>query len=216
MTLPAALPYDVTGTLTLSFAPDAVNPADDPAIQFATGGRQVSFVFPANTLNARFSGSTPASFVSFQAGTVAGTLTFQATSQTAAVSASTTAFTIPRQGPLVRSLQVNNTANGTEVSITVLSTVREVTQLSLGFETQPEVRVSCGSAAGCTASGSRVTFDVKAIFDGWYTGDRTSGGLSKLRFPFSIRGSVEGRVNVTLRNSLGGLGVATFQIPSSR
>ena len=40
-------PVTVTGTLTLVFEPNAVNNADDPAVQFSSGGRTVTFTIPA-------------------------------------------------------------------------------------------------------------------------------------------------------------------------
>ena len=45
--LSAAYPLTITGTVTLTFAPNAVNAADDPAIQFSGGGRTLNFSIPA-------------------------------------------------------------------------------------------------------------------------------------------------------------------------
>ena len=74
VTLSTPFPHDVFGTLTLGFTSSAVISGDDPAIQFATGGREVSFVIAANTLEARFADSPDAGPIGFQAGTVAGRL----------------------------------------------------------------------------------------------------------------------------------------------
>ena len=72
MGLQLASPYaqDLTGTLTLTFTPDSF--ADDPTIQFASGGRTVNFKIPANTTSAVFG---QASQVQFSSGTVAGVIT---------------------------------------------------------------------------------------------------------------------------------------------
>jgi hypothetical protein len=52
ITLAAAYPIALSGTLTLEFTPDAVSPADDPAIQFSAGGRTLNFTIPAGQTSA--------------------------------------------------------------------------------------------------------------------------------------------------------------------
>ena len=74
MTTP--FPHDVTGSILLTFASNAVNPADDPAIQFASGGRTATFTIPANETQSRFGSDSHRGPMAFQSGTVAGTLTF--------------------------------------------------------------------------------------------------------------------------------------------
>ena len=69
LSLSKPYPLAVSGTLTLSFNSDSF--ADDPNIQFATGGRTVAFTIPANTTDALFNGSKQ---VQFQSGTVAGVI----------------------------------------------------------------------------------------------------------------------------------------------
>src|SRR5947209_14736319 len=71
--LSAPYSLDITGTLKLSFTSAAV--ADDPNIQFAAGGRTVSFRIPANSTDALFGQGQAATTAQFQAGTVAGTIT---------------------------------------------------------------------------------------------------------------------------------------------
>ena len=67
----APYPVEVTGTMTLTFAPNAANNADDPAIQFSTGGRSVPFTIPAGQTQAVF--RVPE--IAIQTGTTAGTIT---------------------------------------------------------------------------------------------------------------------------------------------
>ena len=38
----------------LAFTPSGSNPADDPAVQFSTGGRSATFTIPANATHATF------------------------------------------------------------------------------------------------------------------------------------------------------------------
>jgi sugar lactone lactonase YvrE len=216
ITLPAPFPFDVTGKLTLSVTPDAANPSDDPSIQFATGGRQVSFVIPANTLTARFGNITTAGMIGFQTGTVAAKLTFEASFDSAAIQTKSATQTIARGAPVIQNAQITS-GNSTEVAVTLSATSREVTQMTLTFWTTPAVQLSCGSVPGCVASKSTLTLDVKSLFDSWYSSDSTFGGVSRLRFPFAIKGSISGSITVRLRNSQGDSNQSTFiPLPASK
>ena len=73
VTLGNTFPLDVIVTLTLSFAPDSG--ADDPTIQFSTGGRTARITVPAGA-------TTGATDVGVQTGTVAGVITITAQMQT--------------------------------------------------------------------------------------------------------------------------------------
>ena len=70
LVLDAAYPADINGTLTLVFTPDPAVGIDDPAIQFATGGRTLKFTVPSGSTQVAWS----APVVAFQTGTVAGTI----------------------------------------------------------------------------------------------------------------------------------------------
>jgi hypothetical protein len=82
-----------------------------------------------------------------------------------------------------------------------LSTMREVTQLNLNFNTTPAVRLSCGTVTGCSVAGQTLNLDVRSQFNQWFAADTSFGSLSTLRVPLSIDGNVHGTVLVTLRNS---------------
>jgi hypothetical protein len=216
VTIGQAFPHDVTGTVTMSFASNAAIPLDDPAIQFASGGRQATFVIPANTLQAKFGSSPSAGPIFFQTGTVAGTFTFSGTLQagTAQKTFSPTGnpnLTIPKQAPKIQNVETN-TQNGFAALINLQSTLREVTQMSLTFNTSTPVKLSCGGVAGCSVSGATITFDVKTLFDNWFKSDTTFGSLSTLRLPLTISGGVHGTVNVTFRNSMGASNTVTFNL----
>jgi len=75
------------------------------------------------------------------------------------------------------------------------------------------VRLQCGANTLCTASGSTLTFDVKTMFDGWYSEVSTFGSLVTLRLPLTIQGDVHGSVSVTLRNANGASAPVIFQLP---
>ncbi len=72
LSLERPYPVDLRGVLTLTVVPD--NFAIDPAVQFATGGREVAFRIPANTLNAIFANESQA--IRLQTGTVSSQLVF--------------------------------------------------------------------------------------------------------------------------------------------
>jgi uncharacterized repeat protein (TIGR01451 family) len=209
VTLSHAFPYDLTGELTVGFQAFAV-PADDPALQFATGGRQISFVVPANTLQARF-GDLQLTQVDFQAGTVAGTLTFTGILKVGTVEERhATTRVVPAIAPTIHKVE---TTGGDVILITLSSTVRNVMRLRVTFNTTSPVQLSCGSVAGCSVSGTTVTFDVKLLFDQWYRDDKVYGGLARLRVPFSIQGSVKGTVTLALQNIVGISAPAQLSLP---
>jgi hypothetical protein len=215
LTLPIAFSYDVAGTLKLSFSPNAVVPVDDPAIQFATGGRDVTFTIPANTVQARFGDSTQTGPIAFQTGTVAGDLSFNGTLQTGTEqTAFSSTRTIPQQPPAIHSIQTEPPINTTiPVAISLSSTLREVTELILRFDTQPSIHLSCGAVRGCSVSANTLTLDVKALFDAWFAADKQFGSASVLRVPFAVQGSVRGAVVVSLRNRLGVSNTMSFPLP---
>jgi hypothetical protein len=219
LTLSTAFPHDVIGVVMLGFSSDAAIPLDDPAIQFASGGRQTTFLIPANTLQARFEGNSTPGPVGFQAGTVAGALSFSGTLQAGTVQATispsssvASSLKISRQAPLIQNVETT-TQNGFGVVINLLSTMREVTQMSLTFSTNTAVTLNCGSVSGCSVSGPTMTFDVRSLFDAWFSSDTKFGSLTTLHLPFSISGTVHGTIAVRLGNSLGLSKPASFPLP---
>jgi len=219
LTLAVPFPHDVSGSITMGFISNVAIPVDDPAIQFASGGRQTTFSIPAYTLEARFDGNTNPGPIGFQAGTVAGTLTFSGNLQTGTVqttiapSASrASGLSISRQRPVIQSLETSS-QNGFAVSINLYSTTREISQFSLTFNTSTAVTLSCGSVSGCSASGSTLTFDVKSMFDSWFNNSMAFGSLSTLHLPLSISGTVHGSVLIRLQNSVGISPPSTFFLP---
>lgn len=216
MTTP--FPHDVTGEIALSFVSNAVIPADDPAIQFASGGRAATFVIPANETEARFGSQSKPGPLAFQTGTVAGSFTFSGSLTAGTVHenfypATLGGLTIPLRGLSILGVQTN-TQGGLTVSMLLFSTSREVTHLSLSFNTSPKVQLSCGATKGCSASGNTLTLDVAPLFTRWFNDDATFGGLAQLRLPLFIEGgSVRGTVAVTLRNTQGESNSQSFALP---
>jgi len=210
--LPVAFPFEVKGKLTLGFSPNAAIPVDDPAIQFSTGGRTVTYTIPANSLQARFA-TGPIGPLGLQVGTVAGALTFNGTLQAGSVETTfSDLLMVPQSAPALRTVQMS-TQEGFAALITSLSTTREVTQLSLQFNTSPAVRLSCGTVRGCSVAAQTLSLDVRSEFDRWFAADATFGSLSTLKVPLLIEGSVRGTVAVTLRNARGISNVMFVTLP---
>ena len=135
--LSAAYPLTITGTVTLTFTPNAVNAADDPAIQFSGGGRTLNFTIPAGQTSA-----FPTTLPSIQTGTVAGeidlTLSYFAGGQNITpANPPVRSMTIARAAPKINSVQVVKVAGGFNVLVTGYSTPRQVTQAVFTFTPQP-------------------------------------------------------------------------------
>jgi len=217
--LATSFPHDVTGTLTMTFKSSALIPIDDPAIQFATGGRSVTFTIPANSTQALFGDDLQSGPLAFQPGTVAGSLTMSGTfaagavQETFAPPASIAAgLGIPLQAPVIQTIQTNH-QSGLVASITLFSTPREVTQLTLTFNTQSKLSLSCAATSGCSASGNTLVLDVQSFFSDWFAADTQFGSLNILRLPLSISGTLRGTVDVTLSNRFGASQKQSFNLP---
>jgi hypothetical protein len=192
--LGAAYTTSISGKVTLSFAPDAVNPSDDPAKKFSNGQRELSF-----TINA---GSTAANGV-LGTGTVAGTVTLTVTSLSAGeVSilpsiAPTRTIRVSRSAPVITAMTVSQTGGGFNVLITGYSTSRDVTHAVFAFTPAP----------GRELGTSQVPVPVNSTFTTWYTGTQSTqfGSTFLYTQPFSVQGSVSdiGSVSVTLTNAAG-------------
>ncbi len=193
LTIDRAFPVALAGRLTLAFEPDADEAADDPAIQFSTGGRSAEFTIPANSTQV----DVPAG-LAVQTGSVAGTITLsaQAGADGGFSISSTRAIRIARSAPAIIAVKLVSTASGFEVWITGLSNTRELESATFEF-----LR---GAGALRTAQ-ARV--DYSGMARQWFQGQASKlfGSQFTIVQPFTIsgdRGAVGG-VRVTLSNSTG-------------
>jgi len=191
-------PIDITGKLNLTFASDSF--ADDPAIQFATGGRSVNFTIPAGSVDAVFGSAKQ---VQLQTGTVAGMITMTPSFSVAAVDltpspAPVAKMAVPASAPQLTNVQLGaRTATSIELLITGFSTPRAVSQLSLQFT----------PAQGATLQTASLFVNTDAPFSTWY---QSQAGISYgSQFTASVTVNVNGDVNavqsvsVTASNSRG-------------
>jgi hypothetical protein len=198
--LQLAAPYaqDLTGTLTLTFTPDSF--ADDPTIQFVSGGRTVNFKIPANTTSAVFG---LASTVQFSAGTVAGVITLTPTFAIGGVDvtpkpATVKTVLVASGAPVLRSLQIGTrTASSFELLITGYATSRSVSGLQLNFT----------PAAGSTLSATSIPVNSDSAFSSWYqtAASQTVGSqfTASLTINLNGNGNAVQSVSVSASNSKG-------------
>jgi hypothetical protein len=192
-------PATLTANLTLTFAP--TSGADDPAIQFSTGGRTAQITIPA--------GSTAGvTNVGVQTGTVAGTITI--TAQLLAGTANVTPTPAPSQtiqvtagAPVITSVTAARTSTGFTVSVTGFASNRDVDSGTFQFS----------ASEGSNLQTTQLSTTDTPLFTTWY-GTSTSapfGSQFTLSQPFTVNGSSSAvlSVTVTLTNALGTSPAAT-------
>jgi len=217
LVMPSKFPHDLidsANTLTMSFSPLTLGAPADPAIQFATGGKTVSFSVKANTLTAEIQGV--AGPIGFQPGTAAGQLTFTMTirinsNQTTITRTAT--VSIAASVPAIKDLAVAKTSGGFETAMTLILTTREARTMTFHFNTSSPVKLNCGGVAGCSAFGSDISLSTTALFNSWFSSSSGAGGAAILRVPFNIQGTISGSIGVTIANSVGNSNTMTFDIP---
>lgn len=201
LTLAEPFPVDLKGTLSLSFTSEVFS--NDPAVQFSTGGRTVSFTIPANQVAAEF--ATGTQDILLQTGTVAGTITLSPSFQSKIGGFDVTpdpapelAFTVARNAPELRSLQITNLNDaGFAIQVTGFATSRSVNQLSFQFSGPP----------GSDLTTSSINANVETPFRSWYQGGQSSGFGSQFTatISFNVDGDVSSidSVSVTATNEVG-------------
>jgi hypothetical protein len=197
LSIGSAYPVAVTGRLNLTFAPASGMP-DDPAIQFSTGGRSVSFTIPANGTRATF----PLPQLAVQSGSVAGAIQFTVDSlqaggaPVAAPSSPIATAQVNAAAAAIRTVSVNRTSTGFEVQVVGLSDTRELAAATVRFK----------PSAGSTVSTTEVIVPLTAPAKAWFgnSGSNQYGGQFTLTLPFTINGTVSlDSVSVVLTNAVG-------------
>jgi hypothetical protein len=203
ISLESSAPYPVllSGKMTLSFTPNAVNPSDDTAIQFSVGGRVISFTIPANSTKASFAGNTAEA--AFQSGTVAGTIKLEVILEVGGKEVTplpdpNRTATVNRGPPKITSVAIDSkSASGFEVVVVGFSTPRSLDLATFRFS----------PTQGNTLQTSTVNLDVGATATPWYQSEISNRFGSQFRFvvPFTIQGDLNsiGSVSVTLTNAEG-------------
>lgn len=198
-------PAAVTGALTLTISSDLTV---DPAVQFSTGGRTVTFVIPANTTDATFAGQGPQ--IQLQSGTVVSTITLTPTFATQAggvdltpTSPARLQFSVAAAAPTLISGQVGSTTtNSFVLTLVGFSTTRSLTTLAVQFT----------AAAGFNISTAPVNIDLSHVAAAWFasTASVAFGGQFKVTIPFTLNGKV-----ATTQTLIGSLAGVTATIANS-
>ena len=196
--IPSAYPLDITGTVTLTFAPDSPSP-DGQEVVFTTGGRTASFTVPANTTQAVFSGATPG----VQTGTVSGTITLTLKLTAAGIDitpspAPSTTLLIAKSAPKITTATVTGvTSSGFNLVVVGYATSREMVSATVTFT----------AATGVTLASSTATVSLATVFTNWYqsTPSAQYGSNFSLTIPFTFTNSTNplASVSVMLTNAVG-------------
>jgi len=207
LTLATPYPVAISGTLTLTVS--GTLPAD-PAVQFASGGRTVPFVIPANSTGAVFGAS--GTQIGFQSGTVAETIVLTPSFATQAGGIDLTPdtpsllqLTIQPAAPTLVGISINSqTATGFAIAVTGYTTSRTLTNWTVKFTTAP----------GYAMSTSQFTINLQQVASPWFqsTTSQTFGGQFTITVPFAFQGTPPtgqsllsgiAAVSVTVSNELG-------------
>jgi hypothetical protein len=208
LTLASRYDLALSGVLTLTFNSEVF--ANDPAVQFATGGRTVNFTIPAGQTQAVFPNN--ATSIRIQTGTVAGTVTLTpsfVSTEAGIVLTPTTPpaqnLTIPQAGPVLTNVALAaKTATGFTLLVTGYATSRSVTQMDFTFT----------PTSGETVTTTKLSVNVDPSFTAWYqsAASQAFGSLFSATIPFTLQGDVKNvtnvsdtiqSVSVTLTNRLG-------------
>jgi hypothetical protein len=208
LSLESPYPIALNGALTLAFNSDVFAP--DPAVQFATGGRTVTFTVPAGQREAVFPNN--ANQIRIQTGTVAGTISITPSFATAAGNIDLTPanppvqiLTVAQSAPqLLNVVLSSKTANGFTLLVTGFATGRSINQMDFQFT----------PVSGETVSTTRLSLNVGSNFAAWYQSQASQafGSLFTATVPFTLEGDVKNvgsvvdtiqSVSVTLTNQQG-------------
>jgi hypothetical protein len=191
--LASAYPLPVTVTLTLVFTPDSG--ADDPSVQFSTGGRSTAIQIPAGV-------TTLVGNAALQTGTVTGTIVI--TAQLSAAGQDITPSPAPQEtariepaAPVITSVTAVSNSSGFTVTVIGFATSRQVTQANFQFAAAPGASLQTASLA----------IPVTSLFSAWYASAAAALFGSQFSFvqPFTVTGSAQSiaSVTVTLTNAQG-------------
>ncbi|HZT32566.1 MAG TPA: choice-of-anchor D domain-containing protein [Bryobacteraceae bacterium] len=186
LSLASAYGLPLTGTLTLTFTPEAF--ANDPAVQFASGGRTVTFTIPAGSTQAVFPNN--ATQIRVQTGTVAGTISITPAfaTQTSAIDVTPTnppalTLSVPQSAPRLTGLAISNkTTNGFTLLVTGYATGRSITQIDVQFN----------PVGGENVATTKLSLNVQASFAAWYgsTASQAFGSQFTASIPLTMDGQI--------------------------
>jgi hypothetical protein len=208
LALAGAYPFALTGTLTLTFNSEVYS--TDPAVQFAVGGRSVTFSIPAGQTKAVFQNNDTQ--IRLQTGSVAGTIVLTPSFVTVdggvnvtPTNPQTLNLSVAQSAPRLTSVVLSSkTTAAITLQITGYATGRALTQMDFTFT----------PTSGENVSTSKLTVPVESSFVSWYQGatSQSYGSLFTATITFSFSGNVTNVTNLvdtiqsvstTITNKLG-------------
>ncbi len=196
----AGYPAAILGRLRLTFAPDAEQPADDPAVRFSNNSRELTFTLAAGQTVAAFPASVPVPAI--QVGTTAGLIEVTATLESGGVNLTPTpiplmSIRIARSAPVITGVEVTRSGATITVLVTGYATGRALTGARFRFT----------AAAGATLQTGELSPAVTDLFTGWFRDSRSAGFGSQFLYtqPFTVQGDATQlrAVEVVLSNAQG-------------
>jgi hypothetical protein len=181
-----------------------VSGADDPSIQFASGGRTAQVAIPAGD-------TTGVTSVGVQTGTVAGTITitaqlFAGTVNVTPTPAPSQSITVTAGAPVITSVTATRTSTGFTVTVTGYASNRDVETGAYQFS----------ATDGADLLTNQLSTSITSLFTQWYGSSSSApfGSQFTLSQPFTVNGSPSSvlSVTVTLTNALGTSPAATANL----
>jgi hypothetical protein len=190
---------------------------DDPAIQFASGGRTANFTIPANSTRALFNGNLS---IPFQTGTTAGTVSItpsfamRSGFDMTPLSPDSLSIAIPKAAPQLLSAGITSqTTNSFTLVLSGYSTSRSMRQFDVQFTPRQ----------GENFSTTKLTIDLNTAASAWYqsTASQGTGGSFLVAVPFVLQngGSADDlfhrlqSLSITATNDAGASAAIAVPIP---
>lgn len=217
LAIASAYRLPLTGTLTLAFNSDVF--ANDPSVQFATGGRTLTFTIPAGQTAAVFPNG--ATTMRIQTGSIAGTITVAATIAT------DTGFNLTPTAPPSVNLTVAAAAPRILSAIVSAKTASSITLLVSGYTTArsvTQIDLAITGVSGENLATSRLSLPAESAFLGWFQGAGSAqfGSLFTVTIPLTLAGDVNTSglslsdtiqsIGVTLANRIGTSAATTVSL----
>jgi hypothetical protein len=216
LSLASPYPLGVQGTLKLTFVSNVFT--DDPAIQFASGGRSVNFTIPANGATAMFNGG--ATTVALQTGTTAGNIVItpsfavQSGFDLTPASPDPLTLAIARSAPQLLSASISaQTATSFTIVLNGYSTPRNIRQFDIQISPKQ----------GQNFSTTHLAIDVSSTSSAWFQSATSQGfgGSFLVAIPFSLAKGNSGddlvhliqSLSITAANDVGGSNAVSVAIP---
>ncbi|MDX2269231.1 MAG: Ig domain-containing protein [Bryobacter sp.] len=203
LTVNTPLDLSTPGRFVLSFQPDEIHNADDPAVRFGNGQRELEFQVP----NAMGPATLP-SGARVETGTLAGTITVAVGFDLGgtALRGPSQAITLRRAAPVITAVRLTRSGSGIEVRVEGFTNTRQLGEARLTFAFANNVDVTGSNLA---------TVNVAAAIQSWFASAASApfGGRFALTIPLTVSGdpaNVTG-VSVVLTNGEGTSNAVTAQ-----